>query len=128
MQQLAFDGVAGKEQARAFKGTGAQQAKRAGRPGLENSHALAHHAGADHEVQFVHQAIGKQGVPKNVAAAYQDLPPRLLFERCDVRVRVCAPHDAGRAHSSTSPGFRLFETTTFSTAALRRDISRSTAS
>src|SRR6187399_2324467 len=97
MQQSAFDGIAGQEQARAFKGAGIQQAERAGRPGLENSHALADHAGADHEMQLVQQALGKQVVPKNVTAEYQDLPPRLLLERCDLRVRVRAPHDAGRA-------------------------------
>ena len=50
----ALDGIPGQEQARAVEGAGLQQAERARRPGLESPHALADHAGTDHEVQLVH--------------------------------------------------------------------------
>jgi hypothetical protein len=81
MQQSAFYGVADQKQARTVEGAGVQQAERAGRPVLERPHAVADHAGTDHEVQLVYQAVGKQVVPEDVTAEYQDLPPRPLRDR-----------------------------------------------
>jgi integrase len=66
-------------------------------PGAHRPHALANHAGTDHEVQFVHQAVGKQVVPEEVTAEYQNFPTRRFFECGDLRVRVRAPNDARRA-------------------------------
>src|SRR5690606_28072739 len=76
---------------------GVHQAERPSEPGLERPHAVADHAGTDHEVQLVHQAVGEQVVPEDVTAEDQDLPPRALLECGDFRVRVRASNDAGGA-------------------------------
>src|SRR5262245_44719194 len=92
-----LDSIPGQEQARTVEGACVQQAERAGRPSLERPHPVADHAGADHKVQLVDQALGEQVIPENVTTAHQYLPTRPLFERGYLRMRVRAPHDASQA-------------------------------
>jgi hypothetical protein len=79
-------------------------------------------------VQLVDQAGGEQMVPEEVTAEHQDLPTRTLFECSDLRACASARRTTRVGpHPPTASGFRLFETTTFWMALLRREISRSTA-
>jgi hypothetical protein len=69
-RQSVLDGVPNQEQARVIEGAGVQQAKRAGRPGLEGPDTLTDNASADHEMQLIDQAGGEKVVPEDVTAKY----------------------------------------------------------